>query len=239
MSSSPSDGELDEAILYLARSDVEALLSSVDPLAVVSEAFRLHALGRVTLPAESHMRWTTPDGFAARSLNMTSLVLADDVVAGTKIINACHGNAARRLPRASGLTVLFDAYSGRPYLVAEAALISAVRTAAVSLLSAVLMARYPVRTLGILGAGTIAHAHAELFASRLTGLVSVRLYDEDHERAVALACGLEHDGATRPLVIEVVADPRRAVRGVDVCVTCTTTRAAYIPYGWLRAPNRR
>ncbi|MBO0885240.1 MAG: hypothetical protein J2P17_33905 [Mycobacterium sp.] len=51
---------------------------------------------------------------------------------GTKIINAALGNTARGTARADGLMLLFDPDTAHSVALMDAALISAIRTAAVS-----------------------------------------------------------------------------------------------------------
>ena len=55
---------------------------------------------------------------------------------GTKIINANTGNPDKGLPRADGLTLLFDPRTARPSVIMQVAEVSVLRTAAVSTLAA-------------------------------------------------------------------------------------------------------
>lgn len=53
---------------YLAAADVADLCRSIDPVAVVTEAFRAVHAGEAGIAQEAALRWTAPDGTPARSL---------------------------------------------------------------------------------------------------------------------------------------------------------------------------
>jgi ornithine cyclodeaminase len=76
------------------------MCSAIDPLTIVEETFRRTLQGTANIAAETTLRWTAPDGTAARSLVLPARS-ADSY--GCKIINACIGNIDRGLPRAHGL----------------------------------------------------------------------------------------------------------------------------------------
>lgn len=212
----PADG-----ILYLSGRDVARAVEALDAVNVVAAALAAHARREIVLPGQAYLAWSHA-GESLRSLSMPGMV---DGRAGVKIINANPGNPARGLPRASGLTVLFDAETGRPVCVMEAARISSLRTAAVTALATDLLGAHPIERLAILGAGELARCHLELLARRLPALREVRLYDPVRARAAALAARLTD--AT------VCASPEQAIRGAQLVVPVTTTTTGYIRDEWL------
>ncbi len=123
-------------ILYLSRSDVEIACNSIDPVAVIRDVFKLHGTGQVILPDEAYLSWTNDHDEQVRSLNMPAYIGGSLDIAGTKIINGNIANSSRGLPRASGLTLLFDNTSVRINCIMEGAYLSGLRTASVTLLSA-------------------------------------------------------------------------------------------------------
>jgi ornithine cyclodeaminase len=219
----------DDKLLYLNSSDVADICADIDPLQCVAEALRQHADGTARVGDEGTLRWSPAEGQSARTLNMPGLLGASAVV-GTKIINANTGNPDNGLPRADGLTILFDPSTARPSAILQAAEISALRTAAVSTLAALrLRNRLPI-TLAILGAGKIAETHAVLMAKHLE-IDSVLIYDRMPERAQKLAEKLHAmDGSFRRVV---TAEAEHAVRGANVVLAATTTTSAYVPYNWI------
>jgi N-[(2S)-2-amino-2-carboxyethyl]-L-glutamate dehydrogenase len=152
---------------------------------------------------------------------------------GTKIINANPTNHDRGLPRASGLTLLFDEETARVLCVMDAGHISMLRTAAVSVIATELLGVLPATTLAVIGAGGLGPAHIELFAERFPSLSRILLFDLDPDRAQALQVRLAPALAHRDVEITVIADVETAVRSSSIVVPVTTTTEGYIPYEWL------
>jgi ornithine cyclodeaminase len=227
-------GCLDDKMLYLNRREVEQACAQIDPVAVVSCALALHSLGEAIVPDEAYLAWTNSLGEGARSLNMPGWLGGSDAVAGTKIINGNPANSARGLPRASGLTLLFDPTTARVSCLLEAAYISSLRTASVTALSADLFRGPRVECLAVIGAGALAAAHLALLPARLPGLRQVRLFDLDRARAEALR--RQHAGAlaARDVCLTLTDSAEQAIRPAQLIVPVTTTTTGYIPYRWLQ-----
>src|SRR5947209_5285503 len=126
----------EDSILYLNRNNVEIVCNTIDPVAVIRDVFKMHASGQVILPDEAYLSWTNDQDEQVRSLNMPAYIGGSLDIAGTKIINGNIANPSRGLPRASGLTLLFDTTSVRVNCIMEGAYLSSLRTASVTLLSA-------------------------------------------------------------------------------------------------------
>lgn len=218
-----------DALLYLDSALVVQLCAGLDPVALVTDAFLAVRTGRAAVAPEAALRWTAPDGTAARSLVLPARLGASR---GCKVINACLGNPARGLPRAQGLILLFDEQTAAPVCVLDAAHISATRTAAVSV-AALDAVRGTGRLRGVafLGCGRLALAHAELFAARCP-VETVMLHDVDPERAKAFAARMT--GVFPGATVTVTPGARAAVAQADVTVACTTTTVPYIALPWLR-----
>jgi len=151
-----------------------------------------------------------------------------DGIAGVKIINANTRNPERGLPRASGLTLLFDPETAQPGCVMEGARISCARTAAVSVLAAELLGPPALERLALIGAGALAACHLELLSRRFQELAGIRLFDLRADRALALAGRCD-----RRLPVAVVGSAEEAIRGAQLVVTLTTAASGYIPWVWL------
>lgn len=216
-------------LLYLNSSDIAKACADIDPLGCVAEALRQHAEGTARVGDEGTLRWSPAEGQSARTLNMPGL-LAAPTVAGTKIINANTGNPDNGLPRADGLTLLFDPQTARPSVILQAAEISALRTAAVSTLAALHLQNGGPIALTLLGAGKIAETHAILMAKHLE-IDSVLIYDKIPERGRTLAAKLRAMGNSFGQVT--TAEAEYAVSKANVVVAATTTTTAYVPYSWI------
>jgi N-[(2S)-2-amino-2-carboxyethyl]-L-glutamate dehydrogenase len=220
----------EDKLLYLNGSDIAKVCADIDPLRCVAEALRQHAEGTARVGDEGTLRWSPAKGQSARTLNMPGLLAASAVV-GTKIINANTGNPDSGLPRADGLTLLFDPSTARPSVILQAAGISALRTAAVSTLAALQLQNGSPIALALLGAGKIAETHAVLMAKYLE-IDSVLIYDRIPERGQTLAerlCGMGSSCFRRV----VTAEAEYAVSNANVVVAATTATSAYVPYNWI------
>jgi N-[(2S)-2-amino-2-carboxyethyl]-L-glutamate dehydrogenase len=218
-------------LLYLSEADVERAGREVDPVACVAEALAREAVGEAEVPDEAVLRWEPRGGGMARTLNMPGRIGDAVPVVGTKIINASTGNPARGLPRAAGLTLLFNPVTARPEAILQAAGISALRTAAVSTL-AVLHLRTPgPQTLAVIGAGPIARAHVRLMAEHLD-VERVLVCDRVTDRALGLVQELRVGPGSA--AVEEGGDPAKAVAEATIVVTATTTTTAYVRHAWFR-----
>src|SRR5437660_393125 len=189
-----------EGFLYLSHDEVVEACAELDSVAIIRDVFRLHGSGQTILPDEAYLGWENSLGEQVRSLNMPAYVGGNIKSAGTKIINGNIANPTRGLPRASGLTLLYDDQSVRVQCVMESAYISSLRTASVSVLAATVLQGPPVETAGIIGAGVIAQRHLELLLKYMPTLRTFLVYDLALQRVehmhAHLASQLEHRGIT-------------------------------------------
>ncbi|MFE0170894.1 ornithine cyclodeaminase family protein [Streptomyces sp. NPDC059002] len=222
-----------DTLTYLSGADVRAACAEIDPLACMHETLVAHADGRTVLPPEAHLGWTPPDGGEARGVARPGLVQGALTAAGTKIISANPANVARGLPRAGGLTVLFDPRTAHPLCVMEGAHISAVRTAAVSVLAARRLVRPGARTAALYGAGAVAREHALMLARGLPGLEEIRVYDAVPGRVAQFERDIGSELGADEVKVTAAVDARTAAHGADVVIACTSTRHAYVERSWL------
>ena len=224
----------DDSLLYLARSDVQDLSQSLDVVAIFREVFRLHASKGTILPDEACLRWAY-ENEQVRSLVMPAYVGGRFNAAGTKIINGNVLNIERGIPRADGLTVIYDSRTGRISCVMEGAYLSALRTAAVTMLAVELLAAPGLESLAIIGAGVLAESHLLLLPRYLPQIARVALYDLKSERAANLQARSERYFANGGPIICVEDSAEAAIRPADLVIAVTTTTQSYIKYDWLKA----
>jgi N-[(2S)-2-amino-2-carboxyethyl]-L-glutamate dehydrogenase len=216
-----------EPLLYLNEADVTKLCQSLDPLAIVEDTFRRVARGTAGVTAEAALRWTAPDGTAARSLVLPA---NSGNTHGCKIINSCLGNLNRRLPRAHGLIVLHDHATAAPICIMEGGAISALRTAAVSAVAVrALRDLAAIRTIAVLGCGRQAATHLTLLAPLCANLRHILAFDLNVERASRFA-----DSHCGQAGIHVADDAQAAVRDAELVVAVTTTTTPYAHLDWLQ-----
>jgi ornithine cyclodeaminase/alanine dehydrogenase-like protein (mu-crystallin family) len=218
-------------MLLLAESDIREALATIDPVATVRDAVKLHGEHRCVVAPEATMYWDTTTGARARSLALPGRVTPHAPQQGIKIINACLGNAQRGLPRASGITCLFDDETARIVCLASAGALSAVRTACISMIAIELLALRPTSRLCVLGAGAQAEAHLQLILPRIDGPETLALFDTNREAALILKNRVE--ALTHDACCMVDATAEDAVCEADLIITVTTVTESYLKWEWL------
>lgn len=223
----------EDRILYLNRNDVEIACDTIDPVAVMRDVFKMHASGQVILPDEAYLSWTNGQDESVRSLNMPAYIGGSLNIAGTKIINGNIANPSHGLPRASGLTLLFDTTSVRVNCIMEGAYLSSLRTASVTLLSAELFKGQEIEHAAILGAGVLARAHIEMLAKRLPHLRLISILDLDRKRIATLKEALASVLQAHEIELVETSTAESAIRDAQLIVPVTTTTTGYIQFDWL------
>lgn len=144
-----------------------------------------------------------------RTFAIMPAALSAGGVFGAKLVSVFHDGTGRKAHE--GLVVIFDGESGAPVCLADAAEVTAIRTAAASAVATEALAARGARSLAILGLGKQALAHLE--ALRLVRpLDDIRVWGRDFGRAQAFA---ERHGLR---AFETVA---QAVEGVEIICTVT------------------
>src|SRR5947209_14175712 len=126
----------------------------------------------------------------------------------------------RQLPTIQGLVVVSDAKDGRPLAILESITLTGIRTAATAALAAGYGARKHSRRMAIIGCGVQAGYQLEAVKA-VFPVATVRVFDADAARAEAFA----HTNSTARCAVAAAPSVRDAVRDVDICITCTTSKS--------------
>src|SRR5438552_4125457 len=221
----------EDSILYLSRKDVEIACKDIDGVAVIRDLFKLHGSGQTILADEAYLAWTNDCGEQVRSLNMPGYIGGTLTSAGTKIINGNISNPSRGLPRASGLTMIYDRTSVRINCIMEGAYLSSLRTACVTALSADIFKGREIESVAIIGAGVLAQAHIELLTKRLPHLRSIRIFDLSEERIADLEAIVEPVLREHGVELQKAPTAKEAIEVAQLVVPVTTTTTGYIQFG--------
>ncbi len=224
----------DSSILYLNRKEVELASADIDSVAVIGDLFKLHGSSQTILPDEAYLGWTNDQDEQVRSLNMPGYIGGSLNCAGTKIINANIANPKRGLPRASGLTLIYDQTSVRVNCIMEGAYLSSLRTASVTALSAEIFKGREIESVAIIGAGVLAQTHIELLTKRLPHLRSIRLFDISGERIAALKALVGPELQEHGVEFQESLTAKEAIEAAQLIVPVTTTTTGYIQFSWLQ-----
>jgi len=202
-------------VRILSRRDVLELLGLQECIAAVERAFRLHAEGRTLGPGVLGVP-AARGGFHVKAAGL----VGERPYFAAKTNANFPDNPRRGLPTIRGTLVLADAETGEPLAMMDSASVTALRTGAATAVAARRLARRDARSATIVGCGAQGDIQLAAIAAVLP-LQQVRVYDTDGARAEALAARAR---AALPLRVEAATDLRAAVRGSDVCVTCTPSR---------------
>ncbi|MEV7121786.1 2,3-diaminopropionate biosynthesis protein SbnB [Kitasatospora griseola] len=172
----------------LGREDVRTALADLDSTVIdlVRNAYVLHSQGKSDLPFSTFLRPLHRS--ESRIIALPAYLGGPAPVMGLKWISSFPENVNRGMQRASSLCILNDLESGYPLALMEGSQISAVRTAAgAALASGLLNAGREVRTIGLVGCGTINNQVVHFLTQVHEGLETVLLQDAFPERAKVFA----------------------------------------------------
>src|SRR5215467_4628509 len=207
--------------LILSRSDVLDLLSLPECIEAVERAFYLHAEGRTLGPGVL----SVPAAGGGFHIKAAGLVGERSYFAAKTNANFPENPRCWGLPTIQGMIVLADAGNGTPLAVIESGSVTALRTGAATAVAAKFLARPDARTATIVGCGV----QGEIQLAAITAVLPlqrVMLLDTDHARAEGLAARAA--GRNNGVRLEAAKDLEAALRETDVCVTCTTSRHAFV-----------
>ncbi|HEV2635882.1 MAG TPA: 2,3-diaminopropionate biosynthesis protein SbnB [Actinocrinis sp.] len=142
----------------LSHDDVDAALAGRERavLDAVRAAYVLHEQGQSQIPFSSFLRPPVRPG--SRIISLPAYLGGPEPVMGLKWISSFPENTGRGLQRAASVCILNDLETGYPTALLEGSQISAARTAAsAALASGLLQGGRSVRSVGIVGCGTINH----------------------------------------------------------------------------------
>jgi ornithine cyclodeaminase len=223
-------------ILYLSRSDLMELGGGHSEIYMqaLTEGLRLHAREEYVQPLKPYLRWPGAGHIADRIIAMPGYLGGKHPVAGIKWVGSRHQNPElRRLERASALTILNHPETNYPMAVMEGALISGMRTAAVTAIAARHLARKGFASVAIIGCGPIGRMQLTTLLEQFHSIADVHLFDlkTDAARALIESIGPDHGR----IEFHISESAEAAVRNADVVVPCTITDQPYIPFEWLRS----
>jgi ornithine cyclodeaminase len=190
------------------------------------EALVSLAEGRVHQPLRTIVR--PPDASGIMGL-MPAYASGAHAAFGLKAICIFNGNAAQGKDSHQGAVLLFSAESGELLAVVNASAVTAVRTAAVSGVATLTLAREDAGDLAVIGAGVQARSHIEAM-SHSRRIRRCRVASRTIERARKLADELSGSYAFPIEAVETIAD---ALRGADLIVTATNSAEALVRREWV------
>lgn len=142
----------------------------------------------------------------------------------TKLVTVHPRNHERSLPSVQADVLVMDTQTGQRLCLLDGSIVTARRTAAVSLLAAQMLAPDPQGTLLIVGAGTQGRSHLEAFTAELP-VRRVLIASRSRAHAEAL---VEH-AAALGVDAQIAADLDSAAAEASLIVTATTSTQPVLP----------
>jgi ornithine cyclodeaminase/alanine dehydrogenase-like protein (mu-crystallin family) len=212
--------------LVLTRSNVAALVTPSETVAVVEEAFRIYGEGRAFSPSIVGIR-SRHGGFHIKSGILT---MGREYFASKTNANFPENRRRHGFPSIQGVVLLSDAENGRLLALVDSLEITNIRTGAATAVAAKHLSREDSATVTIFGCG-----HQGRSALRMLRVVReidlAWAYDIDLSAAEVFA---EEMSAELAIRVSVTRDPDVAVRASDMCVTCTPSKSPFLIRDWIR-----
>jgi len=203
------------------------LLTTRDIAALVAAKGLAATLGAlVDYLEQDFARWPEFDK-SARVANHSAdgvielMPISDADLYSFKYVNGHPKNTRAGLPTVMAFGVLADVDTGRPELLSELTLTTAMRTAATSVMVARRLARPESRRMAVIGNGAQSEFQCLAF-HHLMGIEELRLYDIDAGATAKLVANLR--AAAPGLATVVCAGTAEAVRGADIVTTVTADK---------------
>jgi len=140
-----------------------------------------------------------------------------------KLVTVFHENTI--VPAHQATITLFDSATGTPIAFMDGEHITAMRTAAGAILSAKHLARTNSKSLAIVGAGVLGHAHLKM-SGTLVGIEEILIASRNFKHAQALASYASSARAVDSI--------QQAVSRADIVCLCTSSPEPVIQKDWIQ-----
>ncbi len=199
---------------YLSQNDViDVGLTMKDAISIVEEVLTEHGLQEFENPPKPGIH-TLQGAF----IHAMPGFLPRKKAAGMKWVSGYSDNFQYGLPSIMGLIVLNDPDTGQPLAVMDGGYITALRTAAVSGVSAKYLATQDACVLGIVGTGVQGRYHLLSLKEVLPRIEEIKIFDTNEPvMAEFMSVAQEHSS----LNITTCSSAREVIEGADVIVTVT------------------
>ena len=225
-------------LLYLSRKDIESLqLQMNEVINVLEEAFIEKAENRIELPPKTGIRPQNNDAF----INAMLCSIPKFNAAGVKWVAAYPQNKRRNLPQITGLIILNCPETGLPLAIMEGSLLTAIRTGAVTGLSAKYLAKKDSSIASIIGCGVQASTQLEALLATTPDLQLIKTYDINSEALELFSRKMQERFGVN---IESTNSAKEAVLDSDIIITAgpilkkpqPTIEASWLKEGCFGAP---
>lgn len=149
---------------------------------------------------------------------------------GAKVVSACPRNAGTGYPSHIGYVLLFESEHSCFEGMADASVITEVRTGAVSAVATDLLARKDAHTLAVIGAGAQGRSHLAAM-KEVREITSVRVFDQNKE-SMERYC--REMSALHKIPVTPAESVEEAVAEADIICTVTPSKEPYLKAQWIK-----
>ena len=201
-------------MLILSRKEVEELLDPRDLVPALEEGFKALSAGQLDVPPRNQVG--APKGVL---LGMYAFLPGKPF--SVKLVSIFHEST----PSHQAIITLFDSETGAAIALMDGEYITAMRTAAASLLSIQHLARKDSKTVAIIGTGVQAESHLKMIGT-LVGIEKIWIASRNRSAASALASHASNAHAAESI--------HEAVSNADIVCLCTSSPEPVIKKEWLK-----
>ena len=203
----------------LSGAEVARLVGVTDLIEPITAAMAEVSAGNAEMPLRSMVKLA-----GANHMGVMAGHLGTPAGHGVKVLSLYPDNPAHGRSSHSGLYLLFDGATGLPVLCMDAAVLTAIRTAASTAVASRVLARRDSRVLAILGLGEQAHSHIAAMRA-VHPIERIVVWGRDAAKLAAFA---------RNNDVQTAATAAEAVAQADIIVTATPAREPFLSAAMLR-----
>ncbi|MCW4050867.1 MAG: ornithine cyclodeaminase family protein [Candidatus Bathyarchaeota archaeon] len=199
--------------LYLSQEDVLNLNIPMSKIIdLIEQGLYEHGHGRVENPPKPGIH-SKPDSF----IHAMPAYYEKLGIGGLKWVSGYPSNRALQLPQIAGLMIVNEMETGMPLAVMDCRWITAVRTAAVSAITAKFCAKKGTESLGVVGCGVQGRMNMVAFKEVIPDLHDVSIFDINPDAMKRFKDDFEELGVS----VNISKGVKGAVEGKDMILTAT------------------
>jgi alanine dehydrogenase len=209
----------------LREADVARLIDTDDLVDVMGDALRRFSSGEIIQPVR-----TVISVGSDRVFGLMPACIRTPPAIGAKLVTVFANNSALGLPTHLATILMFSPETGALIAMMDGRYITEARTAAVSAVSARLLAREDGAVMAVLGSGVQARSHVQAL-EREFELSEVRVWSPTPEHQAAFVDETRSRTRTRLVGTE---SAEQAVRGADLVVLVTSSAEPVVQSDWVK-----
>lgn len=220
-------------IIYISHEDVKNInaFDFKEIRNILKEVYKIHYLNDYKMPVSDYLKYKNRSSYD-RIIVLLGYLGGKFNLSGLKEICSSTTNKDLGFERASGLIILNDTQTQRPFAIIEASQISAARTAGVTSISIEQFAPKNVNKVCFIGCGYLAKIHAIMWKQLYTELTeTLNVFDVNKESANTFKEFCENELGLKINICDSAYD---AINNSDIIIPLTTQETPYIKASWIK-----